>query len=126
MNNRAELEALVEGILASETTQHWEALFLQADVPASAILSVPEALEHPHTAARGMFPELRHRVYGGIRVPGPPLRLGGAQVEAPLPPPVLGQDTEQVLRDILGCDDAAIASLRRDGAIPPRTEAEAS
>jgi crotonobetainyl-CoA:carnitine CoA-transferase CaiB-like acyl-CoA transferase len=126
MHNRAELEALVEGILASETTQHWEALFLQADVPASPILSVPEALEHPHTAARGMFPELHHRVYGGLRVPGPPLRLGGGQVDAPLPPPVLGEDTEQVLRDILGCDDAAIVSLRRDGAIPPQAAAEAS
>src|SRR6185312_10739835 len=111
---------LVEGILASETTRHWEALFHQADVPASAILSVPEALEHPHTAARGMFPTLSHPAYGSIRVPGLPLRLGGPQVEAPRPPPVLGQDTESVLRDILGFDETAITALRSDGAIPPR------
>ena len=125
MNNRAELETLVEGILASETTQYWERLFHQADVPASSILTVPQALEHPHTAARGMFPELNHPAYGSIRVPGPPLRLGGAQVEAPLAPPLLGQDTEQVLRDILGSDDAEIASLQRDGAIPsPAVAAE--
>jgi formyl-CoA transferase/CoA:oxalate CoA-transferase len=124
MNHRTALEVMVEGILATETTQHWETLFLEADVPASAILSVPEALEHPHTAARGMFPKLTHPAYGSIRVPGPPLRLGGAQVETPLPPPLLGQDTEQVLRDILGFDEAAIALLRSDRAIPLQAATE--
>jgi crotonobetainyl-CoA:carnitine CoA-transferase CaiB-like acyl-CoA transferase len=124
MTNRAELEGMVEALLQARTTRYWEELLQQADVPASAILSVEEALEHPHTVARGMFPLLTHPVYGGMRVPGPPLRLGGAQVMAPLPPPLLGQDTDAVLREFLGLDDIGLASLREAGAIPAAAVAD--
>lgn len=118
MANRGELEAMMETLLVTRTTAAWEALLQQADVPASAILSVAEAVEHPHTAARGMFQTLTHPAYGPVRVPGPPLRLGGAQMEAPIAPPLLGQDTEAVLREVLGCDANQLAALRDSGAIP--------
>jgi len=117
MTNRAELEAMVEEILVQRSTAAWEGLFEQADVPASAILSVPEALEHAQTRARNMFPTIVHPRHGSIRVPGLPLRLGGAQAEFPNPPPSLGENTVAVLRDFLKLDDSEIADLLDEGVV---------
>ncbi len=117
MTNRGELEAMVEEIMAQQSTVAWEALFEQADVPASAILSVPEALEHPQTRARNMFPTIGHPSDGSIRVPGLPLRLGGAQAESPNPPPLLGENTVAVLRDFLKLGEQEIADLLDEGIV---------
>jgi len=126
MTNRAELEALVESILAARTTADWEDVFGKADVPASAILSVAEAVEHPHTLARGMFPRIEHGAYGTVRIPGAPLRLGGEQTEQPSAPPTLGQDTCSVLRDILGLTSSELAALHESKVIATPTSATSS
>lgn len=112
MANRQELEILVERVLATRTTADWEGVMEQADVPASAILSVADAVSHPHTTARGMFPTVEHGEYGTVRIPGAPLRLGGEQVESPVPPPLLGQDTMAVLQDVLGLSALELAALQ--------------
>ena len=111
MHNRSELETLVEELIAQKTTAYWEDILQQADVPASAILSVPEAVEHEHTAARDMFPTLHHKTYGSFRTPGPPLRLGGVAIDNPTAPPLLGEHSEEVLRELLGMSAEAIAKL---------------
>lgn len=117
MHNRVELEALVEELVSQKTTAEWEALLQQADVPASAILSVPEAVEHEHTAAREMFPTLSHHAYGSFRAPGPPLRLGGEAIDNPTAPPLLGENSAEVLRDLLGMSPEAIAALATERVI---------
>jgi crotonobetainyl-CoA:carnitine CoA-transferase CaiB-like acyl-CoA transferase len=117
MTNRDELEATVEAIIAKQSTATWEALFEQADVPASAILTVSEALEHEQTQARGMFPTISHPDHGSFRVPGLPLRLGGSQAESPIPPPSLGENTIALLRDFLHLDETEIAALLADGIV---------
>lgn len=117
MHNRIELETMVEELIASRTTAEWEDILRKADVPASAILTVPEAVEHEHTTARGMFPTLTHPVYGSFRAPGPPIRLGGRAVETPTPPPLLGEHSRYVLRDLLGMNAEAIAALAAERVI---------
>ena len=117
MENRRTLEPIVDSIIVKRTTEEWDRLLEQCNVPASAILSIPEVLEHEHTHARGMFPSISHSAYGAVRVPGPPIRLGGHQVEQPLPPPLLGEHTREVLGDLLKLDGAEINRLEDDGII---------
>jgi formyl-CoA transferase/CoA:oxalate CoA-transferase len=117
MANRVELESLVEAVLMERSTAEWTALFEQADVPASPILSVPDAVEHAHTRSRGMFPTLSHPAYGSVRVPGPPVRLGGKAIADPAAPPLLGEHTAAVLQGVLGLDAAEIARLAAAGVI---------
>lgn len=117
MINRAALEATVEAVMVTRNTAEWEDLLEAADVPASAILEVPQALEHPQTQARGMFPAIELRDGVTMRVPGPPLRLGGAQLVSPRRPPALGEDSVAVLRDLLNLDESEIEALTADGVI---------
>lgn len=86
------------------------------DVPLSAIKSIDEVIADPHIRARGMIVDVP--VAGrDIEMLGLPIKLSGAAVEAHGPAPVLGQDNELVLKDMLGLDDAALASLREKGVI---------
>lgn len=117
MTNRASLEPMVETIIAERSTAEWEAIFAEADVPASAILSIPEAVEHEHARYRGMFPTLTHEAYGAMRVPGPPLQLGGEAISHPKPPPLLGEDTACVLERFLGLNEEEISDLERRGIV---------
>jgi crotonobetainyl-CoA:carnitine CoA-transferase CaiB-like acyl-CoA transferase len=117
MTNREALDGLVEAVILDRTTAEWETVFTQADVPASAILSIPEAVEHAQTRHRGMFPTLKHETYGAVRVPGPPLQLGGASISAPKPPPLLGEDTNSVLRKYLAMAEPELEDLQRRGII---------
>ena len=65
-----------------------------------------------HVNARGMVHEWRHPLADPLRLVASPLKLHGTPVRADLPPPLLGQHTDDVLRELLGLDDARISALR--------------
>ncbi|AOB31386.1 acyl-CoA transferase [Bordetella sp. H567] len=88
-----------------------------AGVPAGPILQVDEVLANEHVAARGMVVDFEHPLIGrfpGLRVP---LRFDGMDDPQVGRPPLLGEHTDEVLREKLGLDDAAIARLRGAGAV---------
>lgn len=126
MKNRLQLEPIVETIIAQRSTDEWEKLLSEFGVPASPILSIPEALEHEHTSARGMFRSISHRSYGSVRIPGQPLRLGGERADSPLPPPLLGEHTREVLREMLQIGEEELSQLEEHGVIgcSPATQDE--
>jgi crotonobetainyl-CoA:carnitine CoA-transferase CaiB-like acyl-CoA transferase len=62
--------------------------------------------------ARGMVHHWQHPLAGAVNLVASPLKLGATPVRADLPPPLLGEHTEQVLRDVLGWDAGRIAQLR--------------
>jgi crotonobetainyl-CoA:carnitine CoA-transferase CaiB-like acyl-CoA transferase len=101
-------------------TDEWvERLAEGAGLPVGPVLSVPETLEHEQTKARGVISELVHPAAGPIPAIEHPLHFDGVDSGFTEAPPLLGEDTEAVLREV-GYDDDAIASLKRTGAIPDR------
>ena len=64
-----------------------------------------------------MVAELEHTVAGKIRVLGIPTKLSETPGEVKLPPPILGEHTEEILRDLLGQPPEAVESLREQGVI---------
>jgi crotonobetainyl-CoA:carnitine CoA-transferase CaiB-like acyl-CoA transferase len=121
LQNRAELEPLLNGIMRTRSTAEWLALLDKGDVPNGPVNSVAEALEMPQTAARGMVVDIEHPKAGRLRSLGTPFRFDfadAAQFQPSFEPaPVLGQHGAQILADTLGYDAAAIARLAETGVV---------
>jgi crotonobetainyl-CoA:carnitine CoA-transferase CaiB-like acyl-CoA transferase len=108
---RAEIVAEIQKVLATRSRDEWLKIFVDAKVPAGPVNRVDQVSGDPELIARGLF------YTGGAdgrRVPQVGLGIGvdGTSSSYRLPPPRLGEHTEDVLRRLLGYDDAAIARLR--------------
>lgn len=86
-------------------------------VPAGPILQVDEVLANEHVAARGMVVDFDHPVIGSFKGMRVPLRFDGLDDPVVGRPPLLGEHTEEVLREKLGLADADMQALRSSGAI---------
>jgi crotonobetainyl-CoA:carnitine CoA-transferase CaiB-like acyl-CoA transferase len=118
LHHRAALTAELEASLAARSAAEWEALLSEAGVPAGCVLSVPEALAHPQIAGRRLVQRFEDVPGVGreISIATAGFMLAGDRPRVPLPPPRLGEHTDEVLQD-LGLAAEEIAELRRKRAI---------
>jgi formyl-CoA transferase len=118
LKHRKALRQELEAVLRTRTGAEWEKAFSAAGVPAGRIYSVPEILEHPHIKSRRIVKTFEKAGHEGrdVTVSTLGFRLVGEELDLDRPPPELGQDSRDVLREI-GLDDAAIETLRREGTI---------
>ena len=88
----------------------------ELDVPCGPILDMSELFVDESLAQRGMVVEVDHPVRGTFKTVGCPIHLSDSQVEVTASP-LLGEHTEEILRTIVGYDDALIEEARASGAI---------
>lgn len=115
--HRDELLPALAEIFLGDTAQAWTDKCSAAGIPCGPINDIAQAFDDPHIRARGMRIELDHPTAGALSMVGSPLRFGETPVEYRLPPPLLGQHTDHVLRDILGLAADEIARLREIRAV---------
>ena len=118
--NRESLIARLGAVFLTKSYEEWEAILLPAGIPMGAINTIDRVVDHPQVEARGMLVEHEHPVAGKVRMVGVPVRLSETPGAIRTPAPLLGQHTDEVLRDRLGLDDEEIERLRRAGAIGRR------
>jgi formyl-CoA transferase len=109
--NRADIVALVAGAIAQEQAAHWLGRLEQAGIPAGPINTVSQALGDVQAQHRQMV-----RTIAGTPLVGSPVRLDGEREDAELPPPALGEHTDEILHAI-GIDDATLCKLRKQRVI---------
>ena len=99
--------------LRAKPVDYWTEKLGRAGVPCGPINDIARVFEDPQVRHRGMRIEMQHPVAGVLPMVASPLRLSQTAVEYRLPPPLLGQHTEEVLRVWLGMEQEEIAGLRR-------------
>jgi crotonobetainyl-CoA:carnitine CoA-transferase CaiB-like acyl-CoA transferase len=117
VERRAELVAAIEARLAARSRDEWVAAFGAAGLPVGPINDIADVFADPQVRARGMAVEVDHPTAGRVRLPGIPVKFAATPAAVQGPPPRLGEHTDEVLRAVLGLDDAAIAELRASGAL---------
>jgi len=117
VQNRDTLVPLLNEILGTRPAADWVKQFEGAGIPAGLIKSVAEVCESEHLKARGMIVTLPHPKAKKVTAMGVPIRLHATPGAASIPPPVIGQHTETVLRSVLGLTKPAVARLRAQGAV---------
>ena len=117
VNHRAELVPLLESIMQTRTKADWLAALEAAKVPCGAINNLAEVFVDPHVQARHMVTDWAHPVEPNLRLVASPLKLSETPVRSDLPPPLLGQHTEEVLGEILGYGAEDLQRIRAQGVI---------
>jgi formyl-CoA transferase len=111
VRHRDVLIPLLDAMIAKKTRNEWIQLLEEAGVPCGPINDMSDVFNDPQVHARGMRLDLKHPTAGVVSVPASALKLTDTPVEYRLPPPLLGEHTREVLREIVGIHDAELASL---------------
>lgn len=115
LQHRAELKTLLEEALSARSTEAWWQVLNDAGVPAGPVYSVPQALDHPQIAERGMLATYEDvpGVGRDVRIVRTGFKLNGQAPAVANPPPRLGEHTDAILAE-LGYDQAAVAALKEE------------
>ncbi len=113
---RETLVPLLEQVMRTRTTAEWVAALDASGVPVGPIQTVDEALRDPQVLARNMVSELVHPTAGPMKVVGCPVRLTRTPPSVRTAPPLLGQETDEILGE-LGFSTDRIRTLHTSGAV---------
>jgi CoA:oxalate CoA-transferase len=115
-----EIDGLVSDWTRARTKGQVLAELTQAHVPCAPVQTTREVVEDPHLQARGVWADIDHPRRGRTRVPVSPIRLHASPPPAvERPAPLLGQDTDRVLAELLGTTSDELAALHAAGVIEP-------
>jgi len=96
------LIALLKPSFALRRVDEWLSLLENAEIPCGPINDLDKVFANPQVAAREMLVTMKHPTIGDLPLVGSPLKFSATPVEYRLPPPRLGEHTDDILRDVLG------------------------
>lgn len=116
-NNEA-LKDILEGWLARFATREEAIATLEKNrIPCAPVLTLREAMQHPHMRERGVVRNVSDPYLGEFEIPGPLARFSGWQAPQHLQADLLGAHNEEVLRSYAGLSDEEIAVLYQEGVL---------
>ncbi|XP_055613866.1 succinate--hydroxymethylglutarate CoA-transferase [Uranotaenia lowii] len=117
VQNRKLLIDILSPIIKKRSSSEWMTTFGNAPFPVGPINSMAEVFSDPHINDIGLVKDLEHPTAGKIKVVGPPVSFSDSSNRARTSPPLLGQHTNEVLKELLNYDDEQIEALRNIQAI---------
>jgi crotonobetainyl-CoA:carnitine CoA-transferase CaiB-like acyl-CoA transferase len=112
VRHRATLVPMLETLFKQRSKTDWLNALEAAKVPCGAINNLAEVFADPHVRSRDMVTTWDHPTGGSVELVSSPLKLSGTPVRRDLPPPLLGEHTDEVLREVLHLRESDIVELR--------------
>ena len=100
VRNRLELTAMIAELLRTRDTKEWVAALEACGVPCGPINTVPQVFADEQVRHRGMLVEIPHPLAGAVPQVASPMRFAEAPVTYERAPPLLGQHTQEILREL--------------------------
>lgn len=118
VENMAGVVQAIEGWLASTASDDEAVRILEAArIPVAPVLSIEQAVNHPHLQYRRTVRRVTDRAFGELDIPGMPLRFSAFPDELPLQAPFLGEHNEEVLSAYLGYTSEQVRKLESEGVL---------
>jgi formyl-CoA transferase len=111
VTNRLILIPLLQDVFRLRATAEWINLLSGSGIPAGPINDIPAALHHPQAQARNMLQTLERPGASPLTLVGPVAKLSATPASILNPPPLLGEQTREILRQDLGYSSAEIEAL---------------
>jgi crotonobetainyl-CoA:carnitine CoA-transferase CaiB-like acyl-CoA transferase len=115
-SNRDALNAELAAILRRGSSAHWIELLNQAGVPCGPINTIDQVFADPQVRHLGLAQGVRSHERGDVELVGQPIIMSRTPSRIRTPPPLMGEHTDELLRE-LGYDDERIAALREAAVI---------
>jgi len=115
--HRQELVSIIEAVFLTKTRDDWIRILIEADVPTGPVYSMSELFNDPQVKDREMLLEVGHARLGKLKQIGIPMKFSETEPTIKSSPPELGEHTAEVLRRLLGYDDALLRELKEKGVI---------
>ncbi|MCS6889991.1 MAG: CoA transferase [Rhodovarius sp.] len=112
VENRDLVTAALTPVMKSRTTAEWIAALEELKIGCGPINTLKDVFNDPHVQARQMVIEMDHASGQRVKVIANPVKLSATPPQYRSAPPLLGQHTEEVLREMLGMSEEEIAALR--------------
>lgn len=116
--HRQELKAEIESVLETQSVEYWVEQLSAQGIPCGPVLNISDAITHEQIQGRKLIHQVPNPVDSetDFHVVGNPLHFNGQPSTPQGGPPLLGEHTAEILREI-GYSEADIASLQQEGAI---------
>jgi len=115
--HREVLIPMLSEILRSRNNESWLRLLNEAEVPCAPIQTIDQVFQSPQVLHRKMLVEVAHATAGSVRMAGLPVKFSATPASVRLPPPLLGEHSEQVLASWLGMSSEVVAQLKDKGIV---------
>jgi crotonobetainyl-CoA:carnitine CoA-transferase CaiB-like acyl-CoA transferase len=100
VQNRAEIIEMLISIFRTESVSEWLRKLDEAEIPCGPINNFEQVFSMPNVQEREMLLKMNHPTIGELPLVGSPLKMSDTPVEYRLPPPLMGEHTEEVLREL--------------------------
>jgi crotonobetainyl-CoA:carnitine CoA-transferase CaiB-like acyl-CoA transferase len=117
VKNRAPLIEILDSLFPQHSVDHWISSFEQEGIPCSPVQTVEQLVKHPQIEEMNLLLPEKSHVGKDLQLLGIPIRMNGTPGKPGCRPPRLGENSAEVLREILGYDDIALEQLRKEAVI---------
>ncbi len=117
VKNRAQLVPILETVMRTRRKVDWLAALEAAKVPCGAINNLAEVFADPQIESRSMVTRWQHPHQSDLPLVSSPIKLSATPVRRDLPPPLLGQHTDEVLRSVLNYPLEKLSELKSNKVI---------